>query len=227
MDLKHKFALSAAAVSMALLLPQLSVAQSMTSQESSHNGMQGQQMAGQSEAQQMVPATAALDRTLDSKTAMQNQLFEARVANTIHLKDGTEIPGGSTLIGKVAADDMQEHGQSKMALCIYQAKLKDGKTIPVKATIVGIYGPNAGDADTYTVQQGDQVSNNWTRKTLGVDQIHALSDVDLHSRIASNNSGVLVSTKKDDFKLRTGTEFALAITDQQPGQQSSSSGGMR
>ena len=121
-------------------------------------------------------------------------------------------------------DDMKEQGQSKMALCIYQANLKDGKNIPVKATIVGIYGPGAGRDEPYPVAQGDQVSNIWTHKTLGVDQLGALHDVDLHSKISSNNSGVLVSTKKDDFKLGRGTEFALAITDQQPGQQSSNAG---
>jgi hypothetical protein len=58
---------------------------------------------------------------------------------------------------------------------------------------------------------GDQVANDWTRSIHAVDQIDALSGVDLHSRITSQNSGVLVSTKKDDIKLKRGTEFALAI----------------
>lgn len=46
---------------------------------------------------------------------------------------------------------------------------------------------------------------------LQIDEIGALSGVDLHSRIASKNSGVFVSTKKDDMKLSAGSEFALAI----------------
>ena len=49
----------------------------MTNQESAQNGMQGNAMRGKTEARQMVPARAALDRTLDSKSAMQNQLFQA------------------------------------------------------------------------------------------------------------------------------------------------------
>jgi hypothetical protein len=55
-----------------------------------------------------------------------------------------------------------------------------------------------------------------------VDQLNALSGVDLHSKIASNNSGVLVSTKNDDVKLRAGTEFALAIAEQPNGPQNPS-----
>ena len=50
-----------------------------------------------------------------------------------------------------------------------------------------------------------------------------MSGVDLHSKIASMNSGVLVSTKKDDVKLKEGTEFGLAIAAAGNGRQSSNS----
>ena len=58
---------------------------------------------------------------------------------------------------------------------------------------------------------GDQEPNSWNRQFTQVDQIGALSGVDLHSKISSQNSGVLVSTKKDDIKIKDGTELALAI----------------
>jgi hypothetical protein len=96
---------------------------------------------------------------------------------------------------------MRQNGESKLALCIDQAKLKNGKTVPVKATIVGIYAPGIGPATPYPVQPGDQVANDWTSSIHQVDQIGALSGVDMHSSLTSKNSGVLVSTKKDEMGI--------------------------
>ena len=53
--------------------------------------------------------------------------------------------------------------------------------------------------------------NDWTPTTLEVDQIGALKNVDLHSKIASSASGIFVSHKNHNMKLNEGTEFALAI----------------
>jgi hypothetical protein len=43
------------------------------------------------------------------------------------------------------------------------------------------------------------------------DMIGVLSNVDLHSRIAGENSGVFVSATKRDIKLAERTQLALAI----------------
>jgi hypothetical protein len=45
-----------------------------------------------------------------------------------------------------------------------------------------------------------------------------MSGVDLHSQIDSQNSGVFVTTKKDDVKLGRGSNFSLAIA-AEPGAQ--------
>lgn len=211
--------LSAAAFAAAILISPGASAQSTSNPNMNDNSSQSAMAntatanTGSSEAAQMVPARAALDRTLDAKDAKSGQPFQAKLADKVQLKDGQELPRGTMLVGKVGADDLHETGKSKLALCIDEAKLKDGKTIPLKATIVGVYGPNAGDADTeaYTVGAGNQEPNGWNRSYTQVDQIGALSGVDLHSKISSPNSGVLVSTKKDDIKIKSGTELALAI----------------
>ena len=56
---------------------------------------------------------------------------------------------------------------------------------------------------------------------LNIDQIGALKNVDLHSRLASQNSGVFVSTKKDDVKLMKGSRLELALAEQGNPQQAS------
>lgn len=223
--------LALSALGLAIAIPGGAAAQSEANPQMNSNSSQAMSgTEGQQEAAQMVPARAAVDHTLDAKDAKPGQAFQARLAAKVRLKDGEELPKGTVLSGKVGTDDMNENGRSKLALCIDQARLKDGKTIPLKATIVGVYGPGTGPAieEGYNVSAGNQEPNNWNHDVLQVDQIGALSGVDLHSKIGSQNSGVLISTKKDDIKLKTGTELALAIA---PGnrnqEQNSGSGGGR
>lgn len=95
-----------------------------------------------------------------------------------------------------------------LALRFTQADLKDGKTLPIKATIVDL---SPGQSDYSELMDAANNPIPWDRKTEKVDAIGVLSGVDLHSNIAGNNSGVFVATKKEDVKLRAGSELSLAI----------------
>jgi hypothetical protein len=55
------------------------------------------------------------------------------------------------------------------------------------------------------------VTNDWTNRTLSVEQLDVVSGVDLHSEIAGNDSAVFVSTTKHDVKVPAGSELKLAI----------------
>lgn len=208
-----------AALGVAVCTPALAGAQNSASPQDTNGS---QTMASQDEnnstssaqASQMVPTRAGLVQTIDAKDAKPGQEFKAKLPSKVHLKDGTELPGGTMLIGKIGQDDQNVNGRSKLVLCINQAQLKDGKTVPVKATIVGIYRPGSRTDEYYTPAAGDQMPNTWHKGIVKVDQIDALHNVDLHSDIQSKNSGVLVSKKDDDIKLKPGTELALAITDE-------------
>jgi hypothetical protein len=170
-------------------------------------------IAGKQEAALMVPAQAYLTRDLDAKKDHSGEKFKVKLADSVQLKNGPELPKGTVLTGVVAEDDMQFHTMSKLALRLTKAELKDGKTIPVKATIMGIDAPQSTDAEGYPVEPGDQVPNDWNKSTLAMDQIGALHDVDLHSRISGKNSGVLDSTRNNNLKLQEGTELELAIAE--------------
>ena len=151
----------------------------------------------------MVPAEAMLLETIDARKAKPGQQIKATLSGKVQLRNGPELPRGTQLIGKVVADDMQASGASRLALRFTQAELKDGKVIPIKATIVSVFNAdNLGNLDP---------NSWWTPKTLQIDQEQALSDVDLHSKIADRNSGVFVSAKKHDVKLPEGYGIALAI----------------
>jgi hypothetical protein len=156
---------------------------------------------------ELVPAEVELNKTLDARKDQPGSLFEARLDGTVHLKDGTELPNGTILVGKVATDQMNSNGTSRLALQFTEAKLKDGKTIPIEATIVGISGPS----ESYDGSSNYTGPLPWNGTSLKYDDIDVLSHVDLHSTIGGMNSGTLVATDKSDMKLRTGSRMSLAL----------------
>ena len=162
--------------------------------------------AAQQEAMQMVPAEAVLKDRIDARKLDPGAKFQAALSGKVRLKSGAELPRGTELIGKVVRDKMQADGTSTLALRFTRARLKDGKVIPIKATIVGVTSP----AD-FDVSWDASPAVYWSDKTLRVDQVNVESGINLHSAIASANSGVFVTTKKDDVKLPEGARLLLAI----------------
>lgn len=167
---------------------------------------------GASEAQHMVPARASLTHALDSNSIHTGDQFRATLTGNVHLSGGVELRRGDALLGKVADDDTNTAGKSHLAIRFTEAVLKNGQTIPVKATIVGIYTPGDLANNQYSMEDG--IPNSWNNGTLQVDQPGVVKDVDLHSNISSQNSGVFVSTQKNNVKIPAGSEIALAIAPQ-------------
>lgn len=198
--------LPALAACLLLLCPNFALARiipNATASETAHA-----LIAGQHEAMEMVPAQADLTKALNAKKIKVGQTFDAKLYRKVDLKNGPVLPDGTELVGKVVKDQLDENGRpSILALRFTQAKPKNGKAIPIKATIVGVY-PGSNDFPSYYGEA--HTPNGWTPKTLQVEQINALNHVDLRSKIAARNSGVLQSTKRD-IHFSSGTEFALAI----------------
>jgi hypothetical protein len=207
--MKHYFVTLAVATAF-LVLPIFAYSQTSTGQDSQSTGFT-EPVTGHREATRMVGARAELMRPLDAKKDQPGSAVEAKLVQKVTLSDGTELPNDTILVGEVTVDDMQQQGMSKLALRFNQARLKNGTVLGIKATIVGFYGPGAGGYHQYPTEPGDQVPNSWTDGTLQMDQINVVADVDLHSKISSANSGVFVSTKKDDVKLEEGSEIQFAI----------------
>ncbi len=197
-----------------LTLPLFGMAQS----NSNSNSMAPANPEARSQAAQMVSASATLLHNLDTKDLQPNAEVRAKLNSTVKLENGTKLASGTVLVGHVVQDQAEPKGQTtRIAFDFNQAQLKDGKTIPIKATIVGMT-PDANQDVGYLVQPGDK----WTDGPLQIDQVGVLSGVDLHSRIAGENSGVLVSTKSDDLRLRQGSGIQFAIGPASAGQQASS-----
>jgi hypothetical protein len=208
--MKHHVAALAVATA-ALGSPLLTYSQASPAQGSQSMQAVDAPITGHHEAKRMTRARAELMRPLDAKKDQSGSAVQAKLEAKVTLTDGTILPDGTILVGEVTADDTQQQGMSKLALRFNQARLKNGTVVPIKATIVGILAPGADDYGTDSEEAGDRVPNSWTDGTLQVEQIGVVEGVDLHSKISSENSGVFVSTKKDDVKLKQGSEIQFAI----------------
>jgi hypothetical protein len=167
-------------------------------------------IAGQQQAMLMVPANGELLRTIDANNIESGSQFTVKLAQTIHLDSGPELHSGSILVGTVIKDG-EQGSAPKLTLRFTQATLKDGTVVPIKATIVGVASPDAGSSLGYSVVPGNQRPNDWTSGTLQVEQLNAASHADLHSEIASDDSGVFTSRDNHDVKIPAGSELELAI----------------
>lgn len=214
-------AFSLAAASLALLSPNPSFAQ--------NPGDRGTQIvpgatsdpAAQQEAATMAPAQAALENGLDARHLQTGSQIQAKLTDSVHLKDGRKLPRGTRLIGSVTAGSTQPGAASRLAIRFTQAYLKDGKTLPITASIVG----EAPPYDSRETAVATDISPTWDGKTVQFDEMGVISGVDLHSRIGAENSGIFVATGRDDVKLAAGSRLALAINDQSSMQTSAGAAG--
>jgi hypothetical protein len=170
---------------------------------------QGASASASQEASQMVPATVDLKNEIDARKLHPGDPFEAVLQQNVQLKNGPKLHHGTLLMGTVTTDQTAE-GDARLALRFTRAQLKNGLVIPIKATVVEIAQPQEDSGMNVADESGL-----WSPQTLRVDQVNALSGVDLHSAIASPNSAVFVSNKKDDVKLIAGSQIVVAIAAQQ------------
>lgn len=212
MKIESTVSLAIALACFASFTPQPARAQSMTGQAAVNTSTTStvDSAIAQQQAALMVSAKIHLVKALDARKAQPGSQFEAALDGTVHLKNGTELPRGTVLIGTVAAGEMQTAGASHLAVRFTQAKLKDGKVISIQATITGIAGPPteggyAGD---------DQSLPAWNPGSLQTDQEGTTLGVELHSKIAGMNSGEFISSGNDDVKLAAGSRMSLAIAAQ-------------
>lgn len=181
----------------------LSVAAFPTSQALAADNMpaaNAEATAMQNDAARMVPARASLVQPLDANKLEPGQQIKATLSDKIKLKDGTELPRGTVLIGTASNSDA--NGKSVLTMQFTQAQLKDGKTISIAATIIDLIPASNVGYTTATI---------WNPSVLHVMQLNVVRGVDLESRIGDTNSATFVAAKKGNLKLAKGCALSLAI----------------
>lgn len=169
--------------------------------------MVGLMTAAAASAQSLAGVTTQLDRTLDSKNAKVGEVVTAKVRETVKA-DGLTLPRGTELVGKVADVKTAQDGKVSVSLVFTEAKLKGGREIPVKATVIGAYPASAGGDGNYNATTmgpvPSQVPNNGVYTQQGT-----LGNVNLSSAVANNDSATF--TSNGHFKLEDGTYLQLGV----------------
>jgi hypothetical protein len=164
---------------------------------------------GSASAQTLVGVTTKLDHTLDSNSAAAGQVVTAKLDGTVKTSDGMKLPKGTELIGKVAEVKSAQNGSPSVSLVFTTAKLKDGKEIPVKATLLAVYPESAGDGAAYGAETmapaPEQVEADGRFQQAG-----ALKNISMTSAVKSSASGTFSSTDAS-FKLEAGTFLQVGI----------------
>lgn len=114
-------------------------------------GQTGKVASGNPQADQPMAAasvSAELTKRIDTKNAKQGDELDARVTSTAKLQDGTELPRGTKLIGKVTdvKAKSKEDKSAHLAFIIDHAVLKDGKQLPVMVAVTSVTGPAQSSA---------------------------------------------------------------------------------
>ncbi len=162
----------------------------------------------------LVSVNATLEHSLNSKDAAQGQTVKAKLTDSAKTENGMKLEKGTVLLGKVEqVQKSTDNSPAKLSVTFDQAKLKDGRTVPVKATLLAAYPPNGGNYYPYTASSGmtlgtKQQSVSPDRK---VDQEPgALGNVSMHSAVQSDTSGTFTS-KDGNINLRKGTQLQIAV----------------
>ncbi|HVP54800.1 MAG TPA: hypothetical protein VMU45_07375 [Candidatus Eisenbacteria bacterium] len=93
---------------------------------------------------------AVLEKIVHPKKVKVGDQVVARLTESTKLKDGTELPKGSHVLGKVTELKVKadKEGPSKLGILFDKAELKDGKEMPLSMALVSLaprYEPGSVD----------------------------------------------------------------------------------
>jgi len=118
-----------------------------------------EQATGGAQTAKPVQATAVaaeLTKRIDTKNAKQGDEVAARTTMAAKLPDGTELPSGTKLTGKVTdvKAKTKEDKSSHLSFNLDHAVLKGGKEVPVVVIVTSVTGPAQGPGDVMSAGGG-------------------------------------------------------------------------
>jgi hypothetical protein len=157
----------------------------------------------------MVQGEATLLDSIDGAKLQPGTAFHAKLIANVQLEGGPVLPMGTVLTGEIVAG--QPANPSKLALRFTTATLKNGTTLPIKATIL-----ERGDDESASIN-GFPSSSHYPAPNLiqdgaeSFDQTGFVKGVDLHSDFASNDSATFTASPDKDIKIRKGSDIVIAL----------------
>jgi hypothetical protein len=129
-----------------LLLPVAMVAIALHGQTSASNAVPG------------IRVNAELTKRIDSKKAKVGETVEAKTTSAVKLPDGTELPKGTKLTGKVTDAKARSNTDktSHIAFNLDQALMKDGHEVPLRVMVMSATAPLDAPPDTAGMTSGSR-----------------------------------------------------------------------
>lgn len=158
----------------------------------------------------LIAGNTELVNALSTKSATMDQTVVVKLTDPVRTPAGVVLPRGTELLGRVdAVKASDKKGPSALTLTFTQARLKDGKTLAIKATLVR-FAP-AGDMDEPPTSVAPDSSF--------AQEADGSSGIALHSAVDDKSSGTLTDNRRN-ISFVPGTHFRVAL-DVEPAQQSS------
>src|SRR5271155_361438 len=183
--------------------------------------LQAQQAsAGQALAKEAV--LTSLTSKLDTKKTKVGDPVTVKTLNPVTLDDGSVLPTGSKITGKVTQVQPKSSGAATLAITFDQVEKKGGAPMPIHGLLAAIAPePSMSSGSTNDLPMGSGGNKGQTAGMVGTGingNTAAPQSIQPGSSIkgvtlspGSDGSSVLQSTDKD-FKLDSGTRLEIGLT---------------
>jgi hypothetical protein len=184
-------------------------------------GLVAQASAGQLLAKEAV--LSSLSVKLDTKKTKVNDSVTAKTLVPLHLSDGSTLPAGTKLTGKVTQVQPKSSGTATLAIVFDQMEKKGSAAVPVRGVVLAIAPlPDSATGGAAanglpmrgTASQNAAMTGGATGPGGGESPISPGSSIDgvtLSSTPAADGSSVLQSSGKD-IKLDSGTRLEISLS---------------
>jgi len=159
---------------------------------------------------QLAGVNARLESTINSDSVKQGQTIAAKLDNTV-TSNGVTLDKGTELQGTVVdAAPSAHHGPASLTLLFTKAEMKDGKSIPVKVTLLAAYPSSQGEDATYGETLMPPPPRHVDPQQKVDQEPGLLHHVELKSSVQAENSGTF-SKENGNFRLNQGTYLQVGI----------------
>ena len=169
---------------------------------------------------------SALTSKVDTKKSKVGDTVTAKTLNPLQLTDGTTLPPGTKLVGKVTQVQPKSSGTATLAIVFTQVEKKGGAPMPVHGLLAAVAPePSLSDSGGSTndlpmgsggnkAQTAGMAGTGINSNTAALPSIQpgsTIKGVTLNTAPSADGSSVLQSTEKD-FKLESGTRLEIGLT---------------
>lgn len=160
---------------------------------------------------QLTGVNARLVDTLDAGSVQQGQPVEAKLDSSVKTDQGVKLDRGTELKGTVTkVEKSSNDGPSSVTVNFDKAQTKDGKSVPVKVTVLSAYPASARSQATYGVTAFGPPPEHVNSNEAVNQEPGQLGHIALHSNVQSDNSGTF-ENKDGNVKLAAGTWLQIGI----------------